>query len=254
LIQGLPFRRIPKAMIRAAIENANKMLNLFPVKNGASGSMSPLTIMTGKPIPDYNDMNIEFEAYAQVYEDINPTNTQKARTTGAIALTPTGNAQGGFYFLSLVTGRKLSRQQWDELPMPKGIIATVELMAQTENQPIVGDGAPLFEWKPGVAIQEEVPQNIVQAEGNEGIDVMEQDVQEEDVQVDEDNDIHDDDELIDLDEEQEIDEELINIDETTINDGVEDHRSDNDEELAEDDSEEETLTASELQQNEEQTT
>jgi hypothetical protein len=100
-------------------------------------------------------MKIEFGVYAQVYEDSGPTNTVRARTTGVIALTPTGNAQGGYYFLSLTTGRKLSRQQWDELPMPDGVIATVERIAQTDNQPLVGHGAPLFEWSPGVPIEDD---------------------------------------------------------------------------------------------------
>jgi phospholipid N-methyltransferase len=78
LVQGLPFKRIPKAMMRATIENANKTLNQFPAKNGVSDTLSPLTIMTGRPTPDYNDMKIDFGAYAQVFEDNNPTNTPRA--------------------------------------------------------------------------------------------------------------------------------------------------------------------------------
>jgi hypothetical protein len=53
-----------------------------------SDTLSPLTIMTGRLAPDYNNMRIEFRAYAQVYEDNNPTNTTKVSTTGTIALTP----------------------------------------------------------------------------------------------------------------------------------------------------------------------
>jgi phospholipid N-methyltransferase len=64
LIQGLPFKRIPRAIMRAAIENANKRLNQLPTKNGVSDTLSPLTIMTGRPNLDYNDMKIEFGAYA----------------------------------------------------------------------------------------------------------------------------------------------------------------------------------------------
>ena len=74
--------------------------------------MSPYSIMTGKPAEDYNDMRIEFGAYAQVFEDNNPTNTPKARSVGAIALTPTGNASGDYYFMSLATGAVLSRHKW----------------------------------------------------------------------------------------------------------------------------------------------
>ena len=98
--------------------------------------------MTGRPTPNYNDMKIEFGAYAQVFEDNKRTNTPRAQTTGAITLTPTGNAQGGYFFLSLATGRKLSRQQWDPLPMPDGVVETVERMAEAESQPLLRQGAP----------------------------------------------------------------------------------------------------------------
>jgi hypothetical protein len=164
LVQGLPFKRIPKKMMRAAIENANKTLNQFPAQNGVSDDLSPLTIMTGRPTPDYNDLKIEFGAYAQVFEESERTNTLRTRTTGAIALTPTGNAQGGYYFLSLATGMKLSRQQWDELPMPDGIIETVENMAEEEGQPLVALGAPFFEWSPGVTIADDEPPPVLQPE------------------------------------------------------------------------------------------
>ena len=46
-------------------------------------------------------LSIKFGPYAQVFEDNNPTNINKARTTGAIALNPTGNEQGGYLFMSL---------------------------------------------------------------------------------------------------------------------------------------------------------
>jgi hypothetical protein len=56
-------------MMRAAIEGAHKTLNQFPVRGGVSEVMIPLTIMTGKPSPNYHDLIIEFGAYAQVFED-----------------------------------------------------------------------------------------------------------------------------------------------------------------------------------------
>jgi hypothetical protein len=155
-------------MMRAAIEGADKALNQFPAHNGVSAFLSHLTIMTGRPSPNYNNMLIDFGAYAQVFEDNNPTNTAKARTTGAIALTPTGNAQGGFYFLSLITGRRLARQQWNELPMPDGVIAAAERMAEDEGQPLIGHGAPLFEWSPGAAIEDEDLTPVLQAEHKDG--------------------------------------------------------------------------------------
>ena len=154
-VQGLPYRRLPRVLIRSIVEGAHKSLNQFPVKNGASAVLSPLTIMTGSPSPDYNDFKIELGAYAHVFEDNEPTNINQTRSTGAIALTPTGNAQGGYFFLSLTTGRKISRQQWTELPIPHGVIATVEAMAIGDDQPLMGNGGPAFEWSPGIAIADE---------------------------------------------------------------------------------------------------
>jgi hypothetical protein len=37
-VQGLPFRRIPKVMMRAVIEGAHKALNQFPAKHGCQKS------------------------------------------------------------------------------------------------------------------------------------------------------------------------------------------------------------------------
>ena len=112
-------------LVRAITENAVKMLNQFPSRNGVTNHISPLTIMTGMPLPDYNTMTLELGTYVQIYKPNNITNTTHTRETAAIALTPTGNAQGGYWFLSLVTGARLSRQQWDVLPMPQHVIDNI---------------------------------------------------------------------------------------------------------------------------------
>jgi hypothetical protein len=96
-IHGLPFKRLPKLMIQALVYHAAKGLNQFPGKNGISNTLSPLTIMTGRANPDYNDLKLEFGSYAQVFEDNTPSNTTTSRNTGAIVLNPTGNAQGGYF-------------------------------------------------------------------------------------------------------------------------------------------------------------
>ena len=49
-----------------------------------------------------------------------------ARTQGAISLRPCDSASGGYYFLSLSTGRRLLRQRWTELPLTEGVIHDVE--------------------------------------------------------------------------------------------------------------------------------
>jgi hypothetical protein len=67
---------------------------------------------------------------------------------------------------------KLFRQQWDELPMPDGVIATVEDMAQVEQQPLLGYGAPLFKWSPWVTIEDAELEPILQ-DNDEQLEVLE---------------------------------------------------------------------------------
>jgi len=95
-------------MVKEVVFNSAKVLNQFPAKNGISDTLSPLTILTGCPNPNYNDLKLEFGLYVQVFEDNNPTNTTASRNTGAITLNPTGNAWGDYFFMSLTTGRCLS--------------------------------------------------------------------------------------------------------------------------------------------------
>lgn len=159
LWHGLPYKKVPKLLSRSMVENAVKNLNDFPAKDGVSTTISPKTIVTGAPVPDYNDMKLEFGTYAHVYKDHKIKNDNKARTTPSIALNRTGNGQGGYYFMSLVTGKKLSRKQWDLVPMLDEAIATVEAMATKQNQPIMVDG-PIFEWAPGRPI-DDMPAEVV---------------------------------------------------------------------------------------------
>jgi hypothetical protein len=75
-------------MIEALVYHAAKGLNQFPAKNGISDTLSPLTIMTGRANPDYNELKLEFGSYVQVFEDNTPSNTTTSRNTGAIVLNP----------------------------------------------------------------------------------------------------------------------------------------------------------------------
>lgn len=51
-------------------------------------------------------MRIKFRAYVHVFEDYTPSNTLRAGSLGAIALTPTDNTQGDYFPspLALATG------------------------------------------------------------------------------------------------------------------------------------------------------
>ena len=165
-IHDMPYKRLPKLMIIELVRRAVKCLNQFPAPDGVSDTLSPFTIMTGKPNPDYLQMKVDFGAYVQVFEDNDPTNSTKSRRTGAIALNPTGNAQGDYHFMSLKTGRRLARRQWTVIPATVDVIDAVEGIAEREGQPLIAGGCPLFEWQPNHTINDE-GDYVVDAEENE---------------------------------------------------------------------------------------
>jgi hypothetical protein len=121
-----------------------KQLNLFPVKGGISG-WSPKQIMTGEVV-HYKFCFIPFGCYCQISEEGTPRNSMLARTRGAIALGPSGNAQGGHKFYTLDTRSVVVRRQWVRLPMTEALIARIELLAQDQpSQPVFTDrkGLPI---------------------------------------------------------------------------------------------------------------
>jgi hypothetical protein len=68
---------------------------------------------------------------------------------GAIALDPTGNAQGDDSFMSLATGARISRHQWTAaLPMTDTDIARVHALGIAVEQPLILDRGFVVEWRP----------------------------------------------------------------------------------------------------------
>jgi hypothetical protein len=231
-IAGLPFKRIPRIMIRGLAEFAVKSLNQLPALNGVSTLISPLTIMTGDGAVDVSKLTLEFGEYVQVFEDNLPSNNTNSRTTGGIAMNPTNSSQGGYNFMSLNTGECLSRKQWTSVPMPEWVVPYVEDIAEVEKQKALVDGEPLWEWRPGVTLNADDPSDD---DDEQDIDVFaERHLQEinEDVEMQLDVNESDDDsisydgELYDIDE---ADDDpppapegalISDIDETSIDDNI----------------------------------
>jgi hypothetical protein len=66
-----------------------------------------------------------------------------------------GKCTRGALFMPTTTERRLSQQQWDDIPMSDGIIAAVEAMAEEQEQPLLNNGGPVFEWIPWITIADE---------------------------------------------------------------------------------------------------
>jgi hypothetical protein len=125
---------IPGRMIIKMLANVVLWINAFPPSSGVSALYSPRTIMTGTALDFNKHCQIPFGAYAEVHEDRNITNTMDERAQPAICLGPTANFQGSYKFLSLRTGKHITRKNFKELPMPASIIKRVEAMAIKEKR------------------------------------------------------------------------------------------------------------------------
>ena len=93
--------------------------------------MSPRTIITGQLLDYHKHCRYEFGEYVQTHEEHD--NSLISRTVGAIALRPTGNQQGGYFFMSLHTGRIINCLHATKLPMPSEVIVRVEQLAKAQN-------------------------------------------------------------------------------------------------------------------------
>ena len=89
--------------------------------------------MLGHQIDYKKHVYLEFGSYVQTHEEHD--NGMEPCTIGAICLGPTGNEQGGHYFMSLSTGCRLYWEAWMELPMPQDAIDRVGTLGQCQNMP-----------------------------------------------------------------------------------------------------------------------
>jgi hypothetical protein len=131
MYNSVPYKQMPMRMVVEMIYASVFWLNCFPNANGISRSISPRTMVIGQGIDYDKHCRLEFGSYVQTHEQHD--NSMAPRTTGAIALRPTGNAQGGYYFMSLTTGRRISRNRWTPLPMPQDVINRVIEMGQQQH-------------------------------------------------------------------------------------------------------------------------
>ena len=123
----LPFQRVPARLVIEMTKYSVFWLNAFPHINGISSTMSPRVMITGQTIDFNRHCKYEFGEYVQTHEQHD--NSMSPRTIGALALRPTGNAQGSHYFFSLSTGKIINRNHASPLPMPADVIERVHLIA-----------------------------------------------------------------------------------------------------------------------------
>ena len=103
-------------MLIQLVKNTVFWLNSFPSKDGVSSQYSPRRIMVGYKVSYVKHVRIPYGAYVQTHES--HSNNMSQRTMGAIYLGPTGNRQGGHWFLSLTSGSRVRHNYWTAKPIP----------------------------------------------------------------------------------------------------------------------------------------
>ena len=96
LYNSVPFTRFPVLMIKEMVTACVFWLNMFPPHDGVSTTISPRALMTGYTLDYHKHCRLEFGSYVQTHEDHD--NSMQSRTTGAIALCPTGIDRVGITF------------------------------------------------------------------------------------------------------------------------------------------------------------
>ena len=106
----LPYKRLPSIMLIHLMHFVVMWLNNFPMSNGISSIYSPHEIVLRHRLDYTHHCWAPFGAYCKTHKDNTPANNMKTRGCPAICLGPTGNFQGTYNFLSLITGMVFKRR------------------------------------------------------------------------------------------------------------------------------------------------
>ena len=127
----LPFSKIPARLVIEMAKASVFWLNGVPPKDYFGSNLSPRTIVTGQKLDYKRHCRYQFGEYVQTHEQHD--NSKDPQTVGALALRPTGNAQGSFYFMSISTGRVLNRLRATPLPMPDEVVDRIHRLARQQK-------------------------------------------------------------------------------------------------------------------------
>ena len=101
--------------------------NMFALKGGVSKTQSPSEIILNCKLNFNARGKVEFGEYVQTHKD--QGNKMQSRTVGVIATRPS-NDEGGYYFVSLSTGKRIICRSWTRMSMPTEVIAQVHSMSR----------------------------------------------------------------------------------------------------------------------------
>ena len=125
----MPYKAIPKIMMKALVLRNTFNLNLYLPKDGVSRIYSPHQIVSQKPISYSHHLKFETGDYVQAITENNPKNTNMSRRIDGIYLRPTMILQEGHILMDLQTGREFARARVVKTPITDHVIKRVEQIA-----------------------------------------------------------------------------------------------------------------------------
>ena len=129
---SLPFISLPVMLTINILLNNVKLLGYFSTTAVILKNISPKYIITGKTLNYKSNLEINFVQYCQIHKEDTPCNITKSKTRGAICMSPSGNKQGGFKFMTLGSMKKVTRKFWDRIMIPDTAIAQVDTLGQVQ--------------------------------------------------------------------------------------------------------------------------
>jgi hypothetical protein len=104
------------------------------VVNKISADFSPQELICQHCLTYKGHCRAPFGAYCEKHKDNElATKSMHSQAIPAICFSPTGNFQGSYHFLSLVSGLVIKQRTFDELPAPKSVIDRVVTLAATSG-------------------------------------------------------------------------------------------------------------------------
>ena len=132
-VHYLPFKYVPRKLLRRIAMRETDKLNWFPAAGGISDVFTPNQFL-GFPAKDWSkDLKILQGSYVQAYVDRPIKNDLKPRTIDALYLDTMDNEQGGHIVLNLATNEEVRTPKVTQVPFTNLVIKAVESLAIQEG-------------------------------------------------------------------------------------------------------------------------
>ena len=133
--QILPFKALPRAMVKHMVVEVVKKLNCFPQSGGISGC-SPRTMLGEPPLDHQKHCQFVFGGHVTAPHEDTPCNTMATRAVDCLCIGPRASAHGGHILCHIPTGKTITRQgAIKAAPMPQAVIDAINSRAEAEHMP-----------------------------------------------------------------------------------------------------------------------